>query len=145
MFKKLWKILLVIFIIICIFFVPLAATLGPWLVTNGWPLLGAFLETAAATMPWWAGAAVGLGLAYTIDPETTTEIISDLGELAGTVGSAIVGAAATTAGALFGSTPLLLIGGGLLVFWLLKNRREAEESEQAAAAAPDTRLKTSEV
>lgn len=139
MFKKLWKIILVIFIVICIFFVPIAASLGPWLVTNGWPLLGAFLKTAAATMPWWAGAAVGLGLAYTIDPDTTTEIIKDLGEVAGTVGGAVVGAVTSTIGAAVGSTPLLLIGLGILAFWWL--RSDSDDEVPPSGPAPQQQTK----
>lgn len=139
MFKKFWKIILVIFIIICIFFVPIAAALGPWLVANGWPLLGAFLQTAAATMPWWAGAAVGLGLAYTVDPDTTTEIIEDLGKVAGTVGGAVVGAVTSTVGAALGSTPVLLLGLGILAFYLFRSRSDddAEPTPPAVSSATE--------
>lgn len=79
MFKKLWKwILLILIIIIAIYFPAILVALSSWTsAVFGVGISGAVLAAAAAA-PWWVGAVIGLGLAYLVDPDTTSEIVEDV-------------------------------------------------------------------
>lgn len=145
MFKKLWKILLVIFIVICIFFPFLIPALITALGT-AWPATTAFLTSlAAAGIPWYVYGLVGVGIAYAIDPETTSEIIQDTANLAGTIVGAAAGVVSTGASALLSGFGGWLLA-GLGVFLLLREGKQgdATNSQQRNAATPAPRALSQE-
>lgn len=126
--KKLWKWLLIILIIVVAIFLPnIIVGLGSWLQSLGWTGALASAEAFAASLPMWAGAVTGLGLAFLIDPETTGEIVTDLVEAAVSVGEAVVDGATSLAGSLL-SSPL---GLGLLAagFWFFFMRDKERPSD----------------
>lgn len=123
--KKLWKFLLVLIILAFAFAFPAIATaFGELLASIGLTGAPAAITSLLANAPWWLGAAVGVGLAYVIDPETTTEIITDVANAAGALGSAAASAAADVVGT-FLSSP---VGIGLLAFgaWFFFFRDDKE-------------------
>lgn len=91
MFKKLWKFLLVILIVVVAFYFPAIMTsITTWFSgLTGWAVSPA-LMTAIASAPWWVGLAAGVGLSYLIDPETTTEVVKDVAGAAGDLAGAVV-------------------------------------------------------
>lgn len=112
---KLWKILVVVFIVVCILFPAFAPAIAGWLTTAGYPLL-AGVVTALGALPWWVMGAVGLGLAYTADPATTSEIINDVAELGSNLVTGIVDVVSTGAGALLSNIlPIALLFGAFLM------------------------------
>lgn len=122
---RLWKFLLVIFIVVMIFFPVLAPAIASWLSTAGFTGL-AGVVTAIGTLPWWATAAAGLGLAYALDPSTTTSIISDAGKLAGSVVGAVGSAVGAGVSALSSSILPLLLGGVAIFFLLSKGKKDKQ-------------------
>lgn len=133
MFKKLWKILLVILIIIIAFYFPaiLTSALTWFTGVTGWAASGTMLA-AIASSPWWVGLAAGIGLAYLIDPETTTEVIKDIATAATNTVETVVGA---VAGALTGSGTALLIAGGALLFFFAKKKKDTEPMKEVVPDA----------
>jgi len=125
MLHKIWKILLVIFIVIVVAILmspAFAATVANWFIAAGLTTTASLIMTLGlAELPWFVAAGVGIGLGYLIDPDTTTEIINDVATVAGKVGGAILNAAASAASAVW---PWLLLVGG---FFLLTKRKEQDD------------------
>lgn len=127
---KLWKLLLfILIIVIAVFFPAIIATIGNWISTlfTGVGLSEAALA-ALKLLPWWVGAAVAVGTAYLIDPETTQELASDIGGLVGSVGGAILGGAVT---ALTGGNLLLFAAAGLGLYLFLGRKKDKDEPPPA--------------
>lgn len=121
MWKKLWKLILVIIIIIiAIYFPVILLYVGEALASAGFAGMAAATIAFAATVPWWVGAVVGLGLAYIVDPDTTSEIIANVGEVVGDVTGAIGGVAGDALTAFLSKVwPLAL--GGLAAWYILRD------------------------
>lgn len=125
--KKIWKLLLVVLIVIIAFYFPvILATMAQWMASVGFAIPAGFVASLA-TIPWWVGAVVGVGLAYLIDPDTTKEIISDAGEIVKEVGSVVADATSSVVGS-FLSSPLGLVAAGFGLFWLF-GRREDDDKQ----------------
>lgn len=125
--SKLWKILVVVFIVVCVLFPAFAPAIAGWLTTAGYPLLAGAV-TALGALPWWVMGAVGLGLAYTVDPATTSEIISDVAELGSNLVTGIVDIASTAGSALLSNIlPLALMFGA---FMLISKKKKDEEPKK---------------
>lgn len=150
MFKKLFKILLIIFIIALVVIATggvggaFSIACSDFLVSAGFPVLGSFVTSIAALgIPWYVATAAGLGLGYLIWPDATIELISDIGTVAETVGTTVAGVVGATGSALVGSF-LTGTGGlillGLAAFFLLsgsdrkEKRTDDEESSDPTAA-----------
>jgi len=128
MFKSIWKILLVIIIIIVAIYFPfIIVAIGDWLTSVGLLTVSdATLAAFAATIPWWVGAAVGVGLAYVIDPSTTGQLITDVGNVASTVGGVVGSVLGSTASALLSGLLPILIGVGAV--WLFAKSRHKDDA-----------------
>lgn len=131
MFKKLWKILIVIFIIICIFFpyiyVALASAVASWSPLLATAITGIGNAIAAGQIGAWVTGAVGLGLAYILDPDTTTEVIQAVGNVAAKVVDTAVGVAANAASSVTGKL-LPWILGGVALFFVVKKAGDSSKS-----------------
>lgn len=138
MFKKLWKLILVILIIIiAIYFPAILAFIGEALAA-AFPMMAptiAAILPGLAAIPWWVGAAAGVGLAYLVDPSTTKEIIGDAGEVVGEVGKAVGGVVGDTAGALVKKLAPVLIAAGAA--WLIFFRKKKDEPQQIEVTTPE--------
>lgn len=126
MWKRLWKlILIIIIIIIAIYFPAILLMLSEFVVTLGGPALGAAMAATIASIPWWVGAMVGVGLAYVIDPGTTKELAKDVGDAAGAIGGAVGDIVGKTASSfLSGAGPIVLAIGAA---WLLLRKDKSKE------------------
>jgi hypothetical protein len=118
--KRLWKVLLVIIIIAFILIAlspAVAGAVASWLTTAGFPTLAAVVTgIGGLALPWYVAVGAALGLAYLVDPDTTTEIISDLGEVVGEVGGAVGDAVGDVAGGLLKNAWPWILGGVALWF-----------------------------
>lgn len=140
MFKKLWKILLFIVIIIFVLWPIVGPFLATFAAEAGMTTLASFFTVSAgalANLGGWGylvSGAIGVGLAYVVDPDTTTEIIEDVGEAAGKVTDAVVG---VVGGALSTVTnniiPWVLGGAALLFIW--KNRKSDPPGAEGSTAS----------
>lgn len=95
----------------------------------GWlSALGA--SAAHSTVHWVAYAALGVGLAYTIDDESASGFISDIGEGMSDVTAEVASVVGAGVGALAessGLTTMLLVGGGLaLAYVVMANGKEED-------------------
>lgn len=151
MFAKLWKILIVIFIVICFLIVPFAAPIAGWLTTAGFPLLAGLVTAAGSNLAWWALGAAGIGLAYMIDPATTAEAIGDIADVATEVvkagGDAVQAAADVLVGvagsAASGLVPVMLIGAlGFLAYRSMSTTGESDKRVQSTSLPSQDRLST---
>lgn len=114
MLKNFWKIFLVVMVIVIAFTFPAIVTsIATWAQGAGFAGAVAATTSVLAALPVWAGAVVGLGLAYLLDPETTSEVIGDVGKAAGNVAAAVGSAVAGGLSSIWG----LLAAGGL-AWWL---------------------------
>lgn len=139
MFKKLFKILLVIFIIALVVIATggiggaFSLACSEFLVSAGFPVVGSFVTSVAALgIPWYVATAAGLGLGYLLWPDATIELISDIGTVAETVGTTVAGVIGTAGSALVGS--FLTGPGGLILlgcaaFFLLRGSERKEKTK----------------
>lgn len=145
MFKKLWKFFIIIFIVICIFFPVLAPMLAQALATS-FPLLSQAITAVGAALSQlgaWGyviSGAVGVGLAYAIDPETTSEAIADVAAGVGTIVEGVIDVASGAVSAVAGNLMPLLLGGLALLFFWRKDRDEVKATPASSDAA--SRLQT---
>jgi len=140
MLKKIWKIiLLLIIIIVCVFFPEIIIAIGGYISSLGLLTISSTaLAAFAASIPWWVGGVVGLGLAYVIDPDTTDQLISGLGDVAATVGGAVGGVIGSTASALLSKLlPFILAAGG--VYLLLKSGNGSSQDEKDKRVVEDAK------
>jgi len=118
MFKKIWKIILVILIVlfIAIALSPVVAeAVAVWFTTAGFPILASLVVGLSnLALPWYVAMGAAVGLAYLIDPATTSEIVTDVADVAVKVGGAVVGALTSVVSSAW---PILLLVGA---FFLLK-------------------------
>lgn len=133
MFKKLWKIFLVLFIVVLVLLPYLAPSMATWLLGAGFPTLAGAV-TALGTLPFWASAALGIGLAYLVDSETTTEILNDAATAVGVVGAAVGSAVGSAATGLFSGIWPIVLGAGAL--WFVLSRRNKDKEEEDGDATP---------
>lgn len=130
MLKKLWKLFLVIAIVLFVVYFPaIVSTIGEWLTSAGF-LSSASTIAGLANIPWWGAAAIGVGLAYLVDPGTVTEVVKSAGALASTVAdtaASTVGSVATSV--LSNLWPILL---GVGAFFLITSG--PDENKEAANA-----------
>lgn len=130
--KRIWKWLLIIFIIVIALFLPPVLTfLGEWLVGAGFLQAGFTLGAwgaLAASAPWWVGAAVGVGLSYLIDPATTTEIITDVAAGAAKVGGKAIDVVLGFASQVLNS-PLGLAAAAFGLYWLFGRDKEKDKEK----------------
>lgn len=130
MLKNFWKIFLVVAIIVIAFTFPAIVTaIATW--AQGVGFAGAVASTTAvlAALPVWAGAVVGLGLAYLIDPETTSEVIGQVGTAAGSVVAAVGSAVSSGLSSVWG----LLAAGGLAYYFFFMDKKKETNEEVAPA------------
>lgn len=131
--KKIFKILLILFILVMIFMPYLAPALSSLLAGWGLPSLATIVAGMAGISPWLMGAAA-IGLSYLVAPTLTTEVLTDFGKgiatvasVAGeTIGSVIGGVASGLSGVI---VPLALIVGG----WFLFGRKSDADKDREAA------------
>lgn len=129
MLKNFWKIFLVVAIIVIAFTFPAIVTsIATW--AEGVGFAGALTSTklVLAALPVWAGAVVGLGLAYLIDPETTSEVIGQVGTAAGSVVAAVGSAVSSGLSSVWG---LLAAGGLAYYFFFMDDKKKKDDAEVA--------------
>lgn len=124
--KKFWKIFLVIFIVVMIFFPFIAPALATWASGAGLTTL-AGLITSLGSLPWFVTAAAGIGLAWLADSSTTKEIIQGASDAASAVADGVgqaagsvvdnVGDVVNHATSALLSNPLILGLGALAIYW----------------------------
>jgi hypothetical protein len=124
--KKFWKIFLVIFIVVMIFFPFIAPALAAWASGAGLTTL-ATLITSLGSLPWFVTAAAGIGLAWLADSGTTKEIIQGASDAASAVADGVgqaagsvvdnVGDVVNHATSALLSNPLVLGLGALAIYW----------------------------
>jgi hypothetical protein len=141
--KKYWVVILILAVI---YFAPMAAS---WLTSVGAPswLSGSMAWIASTLTPYLTSAvgylwsataglaasawgafasaslttqlALGLGAAYLLAPEETSELVSEVAEVVGDVTVDLIGAVASGVGSSLFSNPVVAIAGvGLLAWWL---------------------------
>lgn len=110
--KKLWKLFLGIALVLFVIYFPaIVSSIGSWLTSSGFLTAGTTIAGLAG-IPWWGAAAIGVGLAYLVDPATTTELISDIGSLAGDVAQVAAEVVGDVAGSVLSNLWPLLLGIG---------------------------------
>lgn len=143
MFKKLWKILLFIVIIIFCLWPIVGPFLAAFAMEAGMTTLATFFTASAgalASLGGWGyliSGAVGVGLAYVVDPDTTTEIIEDVGEVAGKVANTVVG---VVGGALSTATRNIIpwLVGGIALLFVLDRRKDKPSDPQSTDSTEAT-------
>lgn len=118
MFKSLWKVFLIVMVIVFAFYFPqILTSFSTWFTgLTGWTMSASVITAVNST--WWVGLAVGLGLAYVIDPATTSEIVRDTGKAVVEVaGAAVTGVTSSWMGI------AAIVAGG----WLLLGRSKKTE------------------
>lgn len=130
-FKRLFKILLVLIIVVLVIsaFSPfILEAIAASLASFG-SVSAAALVTGLVGVPWYVSVGCVLGLAYTIDPETTTEVVNDAGELAGKVADEAGGVIGSAADGLLSKLWPWVLGFGAL--WLFASGDNNEGAEHA--------------
>lgn len=128
-------VLLMILACLVLIFIGLAPIVAPLLVAIGAPAALCTAIATVAALGWPVCLAMGIGLAYLIEPEFTTSLITKIGEVAVAVGEVI----ASTAGGVvssFLSSPggLIILGfGAYLLFGMLS---DDDESKTITVAGP---------
>lgn len=114
--------LIAVCLIVMICFAPMWAAVFQTMTVPAW--LGAAV-TSLATLGWPTCMALGLGMAYLVDPETGTQVVEAFGELAGDLAMVATDIIGDVTGSLL-SSPLGLLAVGALVWFLWPSSDDEE-------------------
>lgn len=133
--NKLWDALGPLLAVLAIVFIAFAPYLAPLIAAWTMPAWLAWLPavvTAIAELGPIACAIGGLGLAYIIDPDTTSGVVTGAAELVGSAVGTVAGAVVAGTAAALSSSPLVwLAGAALIAYFLLSDDGDKQESRTA--------------